>query len=208
MYLSRVELDMQRRDTMRAVRSPQIIHASVENCFTELIKTRKLWRIDSLRGKEYLLLLSREKPDFTNFISQFCAIETVGEVKNYNVLLNKLQAGQVWRFRLRGNTVHSAKPTDNQTRGKLYAHVTVSQRKEWLIKKSEACGFETDYDKFDVTRTDDIRFRRGQKYVSLGITEFEGVLKISDVEKFKDALTRGIGRAKAYGCGLLTVMKG
>jgi CRISPR system Cascade subunit CasE len=37
------------------------------------------------------------------------------------------------------------------------------------------------------------------------VAVFEGVLQISDESLFKAALTNGIGRAKAYGCGLLTL---
>lgn len=207
MYISRIELDTNRFETKRAVISPQILHSAIENCFSESEKTRKLWRLDSLREKEYLLLLSRNAPDFSGFIRQFCAEGTKGETKDYNALLDRVQAGQERRFRLRGNTVHSAAASDERKRGKIYPHVTTEQKKGWLLKKAESNGFEINGDDFDVTRTDDIRFRHGHGYVSLGIADFEGVLKISDAEKFKTALIQGVGRAKAYGCGFLTVAK-
>ena len=35
---------------------------------------------------------------------------------------------------------------------------------------------------------------------------FEGVLKVTDAEKFKETLCCGIGREKAYGQGLITVV--
>ena len=36
---------------------------------------------------------------------------------------------------------------------------------------------------------------------------FEGILEISDEEVFKQTLVDGIGREKAYGCGLLTLAR-
>ena len=37
--------------------------------------------------------------------------------------------------------------------------------------------------------------------------DFIGELEITDVEKFKNALFEGIGRAKGYGCGLLLIRR-
>ena len=41
--------------------------------------------------------------------------------------------------------------------------------------------------------------------VTLRTVVFEGVLTVRNLEHFKHALVSGIGRAKAYGCGLLTI---
>ena len=35
---------------------------------------------------------------------------------------------------------------------------------------------------------------------------YEGILEINDAELFKTALINGIGRGKAYGMGMLTIM--
>lgn len=56
MYLSRAELDPTRRSTMIALTSPQKFHGAVENSFSGE-RRRRLWRLDSLNGKLYLLLL-------------------------------------------------------------------------------------------------------------------------------------------------------
>ena len=61
MYLSRAELDPTRRSTMIALTSPQKFHGAVENSFSGE-RRRRLWRLDSLNGKLYLLLLSEELP--------------------------------------------------------------------------------------------------------------------------------------------------
>ena len=35
---------------------------------------------------------------------------------------------------------------------------------------------------------------------------FEGMLKVTDAELFRKTLREGIGKEKAYGCGLMTVL--
>lgn len=46
-------------------------------------------------------------------------------------------------------------------------------------------------------------FTRQKKTVSLLIARLEGELVITDAEAFEEGMATGIGRAKAYGCGLL-----
>jgi CRISPR system Cascade subunit CasE len=41
--------------------------------------------------------------------------------------------------------------------------------------------------------------------VTIGTTVFEGLLRVTDADTFKFALINGIGRAKAYGCGFITI---
>lgn len=43
--------------------------------------------------------------------------------------------------------------------------------------------------------------------VTLAVAEYEGVLQITDLEAFKSMLVNGLGRGKAYGCGLLTLAR-
>lgn len=233
MFLSRVELDQNNYETRRALLSPQMFHAAIERCFNnegdknrfELNKSkinkseinkseiinRKLWRLDSIGENLYLLVLSAEKPDFTKLIDQFCVLGIKGESKDYDVLLNKLQAGQRWGFRLKGNATHSVLPDDNSrgtgVRGKVIAYASLKYQLEWLHKKAQKCGFILENDKFTVVGDVNYRFRRkGQNDdVKLGVAIYEGELTVSDVELFKAALVQGIGRAKAYGCGLLTI---
>ena len=57
MYLSRIELDLTRRDTMRALSALNLLHGAVEGAFTGE-RERKLWLLVTLRGRQFLLLLS------------------------------------------------------------------------------------------------------------------------------------------------------
>ena len=70
MYLSRVELDATRRATMRAMASPQMLHGAVERSFPGP-RRRRLWRLDRLGDKLYLLMLSEDRPDLSVIEDQF-----------------------------------------------------------------------------------------------------------------------------------------
>jgi CRISPR system Cascade subunit CasE len=216
MYLSRIELAPERRETMKALASPQIMHAAVEECFSGSwgkAAARKLWRIDRFQSKTYLLLLSPEKPEFERLSAQFCPDEGKGEIKPYGLLLDRIRPGQKWQFKLRANPVHHVKTeAGNEKRGKIYAHITVFHQKEWLLKKAPDCGFEIvrndqGHALVDVMKTEHFRFKRQGRYVTLNMVTFEGVLRITDAKLFSRALINGVGRAKAYGCGLLTIAR-
>jgi CRISPR system Cascade subunit CasE len=48
---------------------------------------------------------------------------------------------------------------------------------------------------------------RGRE-IKYGSLDFKGVLSVTDAELFKETLFYGIGRSKAFGCGLMMVKSG
>lgn len=199
---------MKQRESMRALLSPGILHGAVESCINGE-RARLLWRTDVLGDKTYLLLLSADLPDCTNLIRQFGYPDTAAETKSYDSIIACIEPGQRWRFRLRANPVKSEPNTDRNARGKLHAHVTQTQQMQWLAQRAQKNGFDLKKDEFDVTDTRWLKFKKhvgDKREVTLRTATFEGVLTVTDAELFKKALTEGIGRAKAYGCGLLTII--
>ena len=70
MYLSRIKLNTSLRKTMQALAAPNLFHGAIESSETDE-RTRKLWRIDTLYGDRYLLILSENKTDFSTVAEQF-----------------------------------------------------------------------------------------------------------------------------------------
>jgi CRISPR system Cascade subunit CasE len=213
MYLSRIALNESRRETMEALTSPQLLHGAVEQSFDGSRK-RNLWRVDWLGGACYLLVLSSGQPHLSHIAEQFGYPQTEKpwDTKSYDKLLTRLQAGQTWQFRLRANPVRNSFQDQDKDlgRGKVFAHVTQAQQKQWLLSRAEACGFTLAEDEFDVVHTQWVKFRKGtdgSREVTLRTATFEGMLTITDAERFQQALLSGIGRAKAYGCGLMTIAR-
>lgn len=210
MYLSRVELNEYRRDTMRAMASPQVMHAAVMASFPAFdvnAGKRILWRTDRVGKALYLLVQSEQKPDFTHIVEQF-GRPTSGQTwdtADYDSHLGRMVDGSVYRFRLRANPTYSV--MEGGKRGKVCHHVTAEQQLNWLLERSEKCGFSLGPEDglgAEIVQREIKRFPRNGRTVTLSVVTFEGILKVTDSELFKQAMVSGVGRAKAYGCGLLT----
>lgn len=210
-YMTRMQLDLSKRKTMQALANPNLFHGALEQSFP-VRKQKKLWRVDPLRGKTYLLIVSREEPDLTSAAEQFGFPEAKEkwETRRYNPLLEQLDAGSRWHFRLVAYPTHSVmeKKDVSGQRGKVYPHVTPRYQKKWLLDRAEKHGFELSEEAFQVVEDHSFFFRKNSdqgRRVSLLAVTFEGVLKVVNPDLFRETLIEGIGRGKAYGMGLLTV---
>ncbi len=212
MYLSRVELDVTRRATMRALAAPQKLHGAVESAFPGE-RRRRLWRLDHWNGKLYLLLLSEDQPNLLEISDQFGPVNRQGstEIREYNQLLERIVPGSVWQFRLTANPTKScAGEAGAEHRGKVLAHCTVEYQEKWLLDRAEKHGFRLEPDGFTVTASRWLHFAKGgmqNRTVSLLSVTYEGVLQVTEPDLFRTLLTSGIGRGKAYGLGLMTVIR-
>lgn len=206
MYLTRLELDTSKQKTIMALASPALFHGAVERAFAD--KGGKLWRLDSLAGKTYLLIVSDERPDLTAAAKQFGANED-WKTLDYTPFLDKIQNGDRRGFRLKANPVIT-KSAGAGKRGKVLAHVTVAQQEQWLLNRAEENGFRLDPDDFSAVQSDWEFFRKGTdggRRVTFRTAVFEGTLTVTDAALFRQMLQNGLGREKAYGCGMMTVTR-
>ena len=208
MYLTRVKLDISKRETQLALSASGRFHGAIERAF-EQKQNRNLWRIDKLGGEYYILILSEEVPNLKDFMEQFGDSKSSAETKEYDVLLNKITDQSIWRFRLVANPTHCVKTKSG--RGKVMAHVTPEHQMEWLKTKAAANGFELVDDNCFVLANEWKNFYKNTSgkdmRVRLMLASFEGILRVTDVDAFRKALISGIGRGKAYGAGMLTVSR-
>ncbi|MEU8503378.1 type I-E CRISPR-associated protein Cas6/Cse3/CasE [Streptomyces brevispora] len=155
------------------------------------------------------------------------------QTRPYAPFLDRLAAGQQWAFRLTANPVHDIRRKADEPR-KRTAHLTPVHQMAWLLERQERGGFqvvekphskrllpdgttlkdhEHSGDRYELTAGDrrDLSFaksRRGERRgsrVTLVTVTFDGRLEVTDPAAMRRVLTQGIGRAKAYGCGLLTL---
>ncbi len=205
MYLSRIPLDLTKRKTLYALSSPSIFHGAIESSFAGERK-RNLWRVDDLAQKKYLLLLSEERPDISSLEEQFSPEEANGVTKDYSPFLSRIERNSMWRFRLCANPIHSV--MQDGKRGKKLAYTVETEQLSWLQRQAKKNGFLVSEDSVRVTRKQWYQFNKGneKRRVRMLLVTYDGVLKVTDRELFVQALTSGIGREKAYGAGLLTLM--
>lgn len=206
MYLSRIKLNSSRTQTMRALVAPNLFHGAVETCDEN--RGRKLWRVDTLGGKQYLLVLSEEQLDLTKAAEQF-GYDISYESKSYDGLLERIVNGSRWQFRLIANPTVQ-KYDDKKGRGKVLAHITTEFQGEWLKKQAEKHGFSLNDEEWLVTGSKWYIFKKNRSSkntVRMLAVTYEGVLTVTDADAFRKALCCGIGREKAYGMGMITIMR-
>lgn len=210
MYLSRVKLDEARRSTMIALSNPELLHGAISQSFSGE-RPFVLWRLDRLSTGLYLLVLSEEQSALDQVVKEYGIGDAV-ETKSYDQILEKISEGSLYRFRLKANPTYSMPRKDEESgklkRGRICAHSTIPHQRQWLTEQGQKHGFSVTEDSFDVTETRWYKFTKGKsnKLSILSVT-FEGVLNVTDADAFREAMTKGIGRGKAYGMGLLTIMK-
>lgn len=209
MYLSRVKIDIENRKKIRDLTHVGAYHNWVEQSFPDELKagvrSRKLWRIDCIGGEEYLLVVSKNKPELE--LLERYGVPGSAESKSYNYFLDQLYTGQKLRFRVTLNPVISKSRAATGQRGRVMPHVTVEHQMDYLKKRSEENGFHLNDDEFYVKNSGFVLFKKKtQKDMRLIKVIYEGLLTISDLDQFRITLTQGFGKKKAYGFGLLTVI--
>ncbi|HEX6498468.1 MAG TPA: type I-E CRISPR-associated protein Cas6/Cse3/CasE [Micromonosporaceae bacterium] len=217
MFLTRFQINPARRGARKLLSSPQAMHAAVRAAFAatedhEQGGTRTLWRLDTVApATVYLYIVSPGRPDLTHLVEQAGWPTTQTWVtRSYDTLLNSLRVGQQWAFRLTANPTHSGRKTADSKDTQRFAYIREEEQATWLADRAPRHGFvlATQQDgqlnlRLHHRRTQ--TFKRGAADVTLASVVYDGVLEITDTHAFRRALTSGIGHAKAYGCGLLTL---
>ncbi len=182
-----------------------------------------------------LFVVSPSEPDFTGLVEQagWPTLAT-WDTTDYDRLLRRLTIGQRWQFRLTANPVRSRAVEGGRGRvtPNLSTDAAVSWLQEkfgtaaagmapevgWLLQRARPWGFDipvkaSGSPEVTVTQRDIAQFTRrtlegarpSRDRVAITRTDFTGVLEVTDPALLKQALSQGMGRAKAYGCGLMTL---
>ena len=210
MYISRVEIDRNDRQKIKDLTHLGAYHSWVEDSFDEIgeIRSRKLWRIDTIEGKEYLIIVSQEKPILEKL--EKYGVPTTGQIKDYRKFLDALEEGKTYIFRTSLNPCKSISQgrTVTGVRGRVVPCLAVEDQMNYLLDRTEKNGFSIDIENGVkiVERRNDILKKKGEKSIRLVKATYEGLLTITDLDKFKNLLKSGLGKKKAYGFGLFTVV--
>ncbi|HEY5857201.1 MAG TPA: type I-E CRISPR-associated protein Cas6/Cse3/CasE [Aldersonia sp.] len=210
MYLTRFAVNPARRQSRFLLGSPQAMHAAVLASFPPTDEAeRLLWRVDRDGHTTWLYMVSPREPQLTHLAEQAgWSDSSTWASKPYAPLLDRIGEAQSWAFRLTANPVHTIK-RERDGRKIRVGHVTATQQQQWLSDRSADHGFaiHTCEGEPAVTVSNRVRrsFRRGAGTVTLVTAQFDGHLRVTDPDALRRALVTGIGRAKGYGCGLLTL---
>lgn len=217
MFLTRFQVNPARRGARKLLSSPQAMHAAVRSGFSdpadyERPGSRTLWRLDTpATATVYLYLVSPGRPDLTHLVEQAGWPTTAAwDTRAYDPLLESLRPGQRWAFRLTANPVHNGRKTAEAKETQRFGLLRVQEQERWLLQRAARCGFSvaTQQDgqpNLRLHQRNTQSFKHGMKPVTLTTVTYDGVLEVTDGDAFRAALISGIGHAKAYGCGLLTL---
>jgi CRISPR system Cascade subunit CasE len=208
-----------------------LCHAFPSLAGDEWTAARVLFRVDDDGGRLRLLVQSKHEPDwhaFTRHLGGSRYLLTPPQVKEWQP---QFRAGQTLRFRLIANPTFRPKKedgSDGERRG-LYREY---ERLDWLARQSGRCGFVLPQVRTALKRNGEPLTFRGRSHdelvldlptcqvieindgrrsplpdrkIQFSAARFDGVLQISNVDLFTRALENGIGPAKGFGFGLLSV---
>lgn len=230
MFLTRFRINTARLGSRNLLASPQHMHAAVMSSFAGALPSaentsRVLWRLDRNSKAEVLLfMVSEERPDLTHLVEQAGWPTTAAwQTYDYKTFLDGLTIGTTWAFRLTANPVHNVRRTPDEPL-KRTAHRTPRHQMGWLLKHQQDAGFrilETPPEQRRLPQGGEhqliVRDERRHRFsktemitgmanqVPLVTVTFDGRLEVTDPVALRRTLTLGLGKAKAYGCGLMTL---
>lgn len=212
---------------------PYELHQILWKGFTGLkrgeAENRFLYRHQETENRHSILVQSATQPDWSFLADE--AEGTTAEMRPFNT--NAIDNGDRLNFLLRANPVVYRKHPGGITkriavgsdRRRLAEMRGVDKEDlpsreqlltDWLTRKGDTGGFtiergEEDRILCDVGPNMDIVLRKPEQKqddrVTLTTVDFSGVLRVTDAKAFAETLRRGIGRGRAFGCGLLSVAR-
>ena len=212
-YLSQLILNPASNMVQSELQNPYEMHRTLLNGFANSRENANvLHRLDihPYSGVMALLVQSTVEPNWQP-LTQVGQGQYLHAPPVYKSIELSLRDGQVFRFRLVANPSYKKD-------GKRHAYYKEADQRRWLETKGIGCaetkrqslGFQVleidvqkDGNQYGRIHRDDQKHK-----ITLYTVQFDGRLQITDAAKFQAAVQSGIGPAKAFGCGLLSLAPG
>lgn len=221
MFLHRIHLDPCCREARRDLADPYQLHSTLCRAFskpdTKCPESEFLWRLEPetySSGYPHILVQSRTIPDWTGIgVKGWLASADKDIDLKKRLKLDSLKAGQLFRFRLRANPC----VTRN---GKRLGLLKLEDQEAWIMRKGKQHGFSLPHlASFDLSESTqnrpDVRVSqeqmlRGNQHsgnpVRIYSVLYDGIILVTEPDKFRAALQTGIGHGKVMGLGLVSVV--
>ena len=199
MFLSQLLISLRHRQARRDLADRYELHRTLLCAFPEDIPVdeRVLYRVEQAGRLPYVTVLvqSQTLPDWAkaerlNDPRYLCKLPAV------RALEPRISAGLRLPFRLQAN------PTVKRD-GKRHAILAEDELTRWLQRKGGIHGFVLEPANLRSTKLGKQHGRKRKQ--TWHLVQFDGVLQVTQPESFVAGLRGGIGSAKAFGCGLLSV---
>lgn len=211
-FLSKLCLNPCSRDVARDLGNPYDMHRTLLRAFPDAAvggAGRVRYRLEpTSNGPRTVLVQSEKQPDWRALPANYL----ICPAEHRRVDRLDFPEGRALRFRVRANPTKrvavqskgsDGQPIDPRWIGKRIGLWGEEDQLEWLRRKGELGGFRV----LECTpRREPLRtcFKKGMAIDQLSVM-FEGVLAVTDTEKFRETLREGVGSAKGFGFGMLSV---
>jgi len=214
-YLSLLTPDLRSRQAQRDLAAPYELHRTLLRAYAgsavgvpriAVEAASVLFRVeDRSDGRPAVLVQSRVAPDWLALKSGYLASPPLAKPVEL-----ALRSGQLLAFRLRAN------PTRRLSAGKGHSGKRVGiykfeEQLLWLARKGEQHGFRLLEAQVATSSKlkDEQAIRRGDQRHDLQLlaVRFDGLLRVDDPNRLIEAVETGIGSAKAFGFGLLSLAR-
>ena len=187
--------------TNRRPMNPYEIHKKIWSLFQNRPTSARdfLFRVDQASANGHLILLQSAKAPVSG--------------KNGLLLLDHkeihyaFRKGQSLRFMITANPTKRIRDLQGKKGNQGKCRVPLIDEDEihdWLVRQfAEAAQLH----EIVLTSKNNLYFRKKGRPGKISTVTFRGLLSVKDDEKFYDLVERGIGPAKAFGCGLISLAR-
>lgn len=210
-HLSRVELNTQSLAVLRDIADTHEMHRTVMSAFPDVdseaarMELGVLYRLEVERTNALLIVQSNLAPNWAALPGGYAK---QSDFKAIDSVLDSLKSGQKFRFRLSANPTRIAGGRSGSGRGKRIAIRGRDEQIDWLERKGRGAGFRVEATEVSGGALRGSRARgrsRSKSPISIDIVRFDGILEVAEAGSFVESVRAGIGRGKAYGCGLVSL---
>ncbi|WP_239647454.1 type I-E CRISPR-associated protein Cas6/Cse3/CasE [Nocardiopsis baichengensis] len=221
MYLSRLRPSLRSRDYRRDLADVQHMHRTLMSVFPEVVsggsarqENGLLWRLDRTDSGHVLLVQSALEPNWGDLPSDYLAVPA--ETREMDSVFSAITPGRTLHFRCTANPTRVVRdPNDPKAdRGRRVALHDEKSRLGWIARKGEQNGFVIPATSDGAMAVDvtplppKIGYKSssaGRNKITVSAAQYDGRLVVTDADAFVEAVRSGLGRAKAYGCGLISL---
>lgn len=211
LYLSRLRLNTRSETVMADLLDVQLMHQRSLTGFPDILGLGVgrdahgvLWRVDTSPAGSMLIVQSLTPPQWTRLPEDYCVHQP--RVDDIGAFRRVLRPGHRLAYRIAANAVHLKKNPGGTRRPLRRRHEQLA----WIRQAAEHGGFRLLGDTTIAVPPPHTGNRIKDNQVTpltIQPVNYQGHLEIVDPEKFWTTMETGIGPAKAYGCGMLSLAK-
>lgn len=220
MFLTKLELNPRSREARRDLAQPYELHRTLAHAFSTPVGNDYraahgvLFRVEPASNYSALptvLVQSANAPNWEGLPINY--LRQPAQCKPIALILNQ---GQVLGFRLMANPTKKV-AREGQRQGKRVPLLNMGGSDEelppaqqWLRRKAELSGFEVLHvisEAFTLHSESSVAASRSlaKQHLPLYGVRFDGLLRVQDPQRLIEVLAQGLGPAKSFGFGLLSL---